>query len=61
MKFVLLLLGISSTLTLLGIEVVLASRPSQNLAIFGDLEALAIRLIGFHRHLSSFLLQAFSF
>jgi len=37
-------------MALLRVEVVLSGLASQNLALFGDFEALAIRFVGFHCH-----------
>ncbi len=51
MKFDLTLLSELLSSALLGVEVVLASLASQNLAGFGDLEALAIRFVGLHSHI----------
>jgi hypothetical protein len=43
-------LGALLTSTLLGIKVVLAWFACDNLATFGDLEALRIRFVGLHGH-----------
>lgn len=46
-----LVFGSLGTPSFLGIEVVLAGFAGQKLPVFGDFDALAIRLIGFHRHI----------
>lgn len=41
---------------LLGVEMVLSGLARQKLARFGELEALGIRLIGFHAHIEPYIL-----
>jgi hypothetical protein len=49
-EFGVFVLGTLGTSTLLGIKVILALGTSQKLAFLRDFDALAIRLVGFHRH-----------
>jgi hypothetical protein len=50
MKFGIATLGSLFGAVFFGIEVILAGFASQNLAIFGDLEALQVGFVGLDRH-----------
>gem|GEM_PF-3034384 len=68
MKFGIAVFGRFCCPAFLGVEVVPPGLTRQNLATLGDLEALGVRLVGFHRHngstyylfLASCLVQALS-